>query len=440
MPSLTVIGGGLAGSEAAWQAARQGIDVTLFEMRPVRATEAHTGDKLAELVCSNSLKSDRPDTPAGQLKVELKGLSSLIVEAAEAARVPAGSALAVDREVFSNTVTERLEAHPHVTIVRAEVTELPDGPAIIATGPLTSPALSKRIQAATGSDDLYFYDAISPIVSADSIDMSVAFRASRYDRGADAAGDYLNCPMDKDTYYAFIEELLAARKIAPAPFEEKAIYFEGCMPIEEIAARGVETLAHGPMKPVGLVNPHTGTTAYAVVQLRQEDLARSYYNLVGFQTKLAYPEQQRILRMIPGLADAEFFRFGAIHRNTYVNAPRCLDRGLALKGHPNIRLAGQVTGVEGYVESTAIGLMAGRFAAAELLGEGFAPPPETTAIGSLLHYLAHGDADNFQPMNINFGLFPPLADRLRRRSERRAATLARARSEFDPWSAACATA
>jgi len=428
-----VIGGGLAGSEAAWQAARAGLSVTLFEMRPVRSTEAHQTDGLAELVCSNSLKTDQPDTPAGQLKAELRALDSLILQAADAARVPAGSALAVDRERFSRAVTEAIEHHPNIRVVREEVTELPKPPAIIATGPLTAPALSEALKGATGETDLYFYDAISPIVAADSVNMSVAFRASRWDRGEDAEGDYLNCPMTDGEYHAFVAALLAARTVEAASFEEKAIYFEGCMPIEVIAARGPETLAHGPMKPVGLTDPRTGRWPYAAVQLRQEDLGRNYYNLVGFQTKLAYPEQERVFRMIPGLEDAEFFRLGAVHRNTYVNAPRCLGPGLMLKERPGVWLAGQVTGVEGYLESTAMGMVAGRNAARHLHGEGPLSPPESSAIGALLRYLSHGDPERYQPMNVNFGLFPPPAVRARKRADRRRAVIERAREEFAAW-------
>jgi len=439
MPRLTVIGGGLAGSEAAWQAARAGLAVTLFEMRPTRTTEAHKTDLLGELVCSNSLKSDRAESAPGQLKAELRALDSVVLAAADGSKVPAGGALAVDREQFARAITEAVAAHPRIQVVREEVTALPDGPAIIATGPLTSPDLGVAIRAATGDDGLYFYDALSPIVSADSVDRSVAFRASRYDRGVDDAGDYLNCPLDRETYGRFVTELLAARTVNPAPFEEKAIYFEGCMPIEVMAARGPETLAYGPMKPVGLVDPRTGTRPHAVVQLRQEDLGRQYYNLVGFQTQLAYPEQARVLGMIPGLERAEFLRYGAIHRNTYVNAPRCLTPTLTLKGRDTTWLAGQITGVEGYLESTAMGLMAGRNAAATLLDRPMPPPPASCAIGALLHYLAHGDADHFQPMNINFGLFPPLTERPkeRGRAARRGAILARARDDAAHWRRGC---
>ncbi len=439
MPPLTVVGGGLAGSEAAWQAAQCGLDVTLIEMRPVRSTEAHKTDQLAELVCSNSLKSDQPDSAPGQLKAELRGLNSLILRAADDARVPAGGALAVDRDRFAATISAAIYDHPRIQLLREEIHSLPDGPTIIATGPLTAPDLSASIRQATGDDGLYFYDAISPIVSADSIDMSVAFRASRYDRGDDPEGDYLNCPMDRDTYHQFIEALGTARCIEPAPFEEKAIYFEGCMPIEVIAARGPETLAFGPMKPVGLRNPHTGEEAYAVVQLRQEDLGRDYYNLVGFQTKMAYPEQERIFRMIPGLEQAEFHRLGAIHRNTYVNAPRFLNPDLTLKNRSHIWLAGQITGVEGYLESTAIGLTAARMAAKSLIGADFIPPPDTSAIGSLLRHLSHGNPDDYQPMNINFGLFPPLEKRPRKRAERRLAVIERARQDCTDWLATCAS-
>jgi len=426
---LTVVGGGLAGSEAAWQAARAGVAVTLYEMRPARPTAAHKTPLLGELVCSNSLKSDQPESAPGQLKAELRGLNSLVMAAADGSKVPAGTALAVDREKFSAAIT----AHPAVTIVREEVTELPQGPAVVATGPLTAPALSAALKAASGEDALYFYDAISPIVAADSVDTKVAFRASRHDRGVDAAGDYLNCPLDEAGYHAFVTDLLAARTVPPSPFEEPAVYFEGCMPIEVMAARGPLTLAHGPMRPVGLTDPRTGKRPFAVVQLRQEDLGRSYYNLVGFQTKLAYPEQQRVFQRIPGLGKAEFLRYGAVHRNTFLCAPRCLTPDLTLKARTDVWVAGQITGVEGYLESTAIGAMAGRTAAARVLGLKFAPPPETTAIGSLLRYLREADPRHFQPMNVNFGLFPPLTARVRRRAERRGAVLARARADFAAW-------
>ncbi len=433
---LTVVGGGLAGSEAAWQAARAGVAVTLHEMRPVRPTAAHKTGLLGELVCSNSLKSDQPDSAPGQLKAELRGLGSLILSAADGSKVPAGTALAVDREKFSEAITAALEAHPAVTIVRDEVTALPEGPAVVATGPLTAPGLSAALKEASGEDALYFYDAISPIVAADSVDLGVAFRASRHDRGEDAEGDYLNCPLDEGRYDAFIADLLAARTVPPSPFEEPARYFEGCMPIEVMAERGPATLAHGPMRPVGLTDPRTGQRPFAVVQLRQEDLGRSYYNLVGFQTKLAYPEQKRVFQKIPGLEKAEFLRYGAVHRNTYLCAPRCLSPDLTLKARPDTWVAGQITGVEGYLESTAIGAMAGRIAAARILGVPFAPPPETTAVGSLLRYLREADPRHFQPMNVNFGLFPPLAARVRRKADRRGAVLERARADFGKWLAA----
>lgn len=432
---LTVVGGGLAGSEAAWQAARAGVEVTLFEMRPARPTAAHKTALLGELVCSNSLKSDQPDAAPGQLKAELRGLKSLVLAAADGSKVPAGTALAVDRQKFAEAITAALEAHPAVTIVREEVTALPEGPAVVATGPLTAPALSAALKEASGEDALYFYDAISPIVAADSVDTGIAFRASRYDRGDGPEGDYLNCPLDEEEYAAFVADLLAARTVPPSPFEEPAVYFEGCMPIEVMAARGPATLAHGPMRPVGLADPRTGRRPFAVVQLRQEDLGRSYYNLVGFQTKLAYPEQKRVFRTIPGLSDAEFLRYGAVHRNTFLCAPRCLTPDLTLKARADIWVAGQITGVEGYLESTAIGAMAGRIAAARILGTRFVPPPETTAIGSLLRYLREADPRHFQPMNINFGLFPPLGRSPRRRAQRRGAVLERARADFARWCA-----
>jgi len=409
------------------------------EMRPERPTEAHKTGLLAELVCSNSLKSDAPDAAPGELKAELRALDSLILKAADAARVPAGTALAVDRARFAEGVTRAIEAEPRIHVERREVTDLPDGPAILATGPLTAPALARALQAATGERSLYFYDAIAPIVAAESVDTKVAFTASRYGRGTEAEGDYLNCPMDREQYITFVQELLAAEVVPPAAFEEKAVYFEGCMPIEEMAARGVETLAHGPMRPVGLTDPRTGRRPYAVVQLRQEDLERSYYNLVGFQTKLTYPEQKRVLHLIPGLEGAEFLRYGAVHRNTYLNAPRCLAEDLSLRARPDTWLAGQITGVEGYLESTALGLLAGCFAAGRLRDRPFQAPPETTALGSLLRYLRSADPEHFQPMNINFGLFPPLEAHAGRRSDRRHAAIARARADFEIWLPRCGT-
>jgi methylenetetrahydrofolate--tRNA-(uracil-5-)-methyltransferase len=408
---LTIIGGGLAGSEAAWQAARAGIAVTLVEMRPTRPTEAHHTDHLAELVCSNSLRSDDPLFNAvGLLHEEMRRAGSLILSSADAHTVPAGGALAVDRDGFSQAVTQALEAHPLVTIERRELDSLPapeGGLAIIATGPLTSAPLAQAIQAATGEDSLAFFDAIAPIVTKDSIDFDKAWFQSRYDKGD--GRDYINCAMNEAQYEAFIDALIDGEKTTFKEWEGTP-YFDGCLPIEVMAERGRETLAFGPMKPVGLRDPNNPEhRSHAVVQLRQDNALGTLYNMVGFQTKLKHGEQIRIFRTIPGLENAEFARLGGIHRNTFVNSPRVLDGQLRLKALPHLRFAGQITGCEGYVESAAVGLMAGRLAAAELLGLDPAPPPATTAMGALLAHITGGaDAETFQPMNITFGLLPPL--------------------------------
>ncbi|WP_375463645.1 methylenetetrahydrofolate--tRNA-(uracil(54)-C(5))-methyltransferase (FADH(2)-oxidizing) TrmFO [uncultured Methylobacterium sp.] len=424
--TIHVVGGGLAGSEAAWQIAEAGGRAVLHEMRPVRGTEAHHGAGLAELVCSNSFRSDDPHGNAvGLLHQEMRALDSLILRAADAHQVPAGGALAVDRDGFSAAVTAALEAHPNVTIVRAEVAGLPPeawGPCIVATGPLTAPALAEAIRALTGADALAFFDAIAPIVHRDSIDMGKAWFQSRYDKvgpGGNGA-DYINCPMDRTQYDAFIQALIAGDKIGFKDWEASTPYFDGCLPIEVMAERGPETLRHGPMKPVGLTNPHDPTVkACAIVQLRQDNALGTLYNMVGFQTKLTYSEQVRVFRTIPGLENAEFARLGGLHRNTYLDSPRLLDGTLRLKVRPSLRFAGQITGCEGYVESAAIGLMAGRFAMAEAEGRALAPLPPTTALGALIAHITGGhlseDAPepakprSFQPMNVNFGLFPPLA-------------------------------
>jgi methylenetetrahydrofolate--tRNA-(uracil-5-)-methyltransferase len=399
---LTVIGAGLAGSEAAWQAAERGVKVVLYEMRPVTRTPVHKTENCAELVCSNSLGNNLPHSAPFILKEELRHFKSIVIASGDNNSVPAGSALAVDRDLFSKEITEKLSSHPNITFKREEVKEIPqEGPVIIATGPLTSPHLSEQISKLVGQEYLYFYDALSPIVNADSIDYDKAFFASRYDKG-DA--DYLNCPMSEAQYYEFVRELKASEKVPFATFE-KAVYFEGCMPIEVLAERGDRTLAFGPLKPVGLTNPKTGKIAHAVVQLRRENRDSSAYNLVGFQTKLTYPEQKRIFSMIPGLENAEFFRFGAIHRNTYINSPSLLNNQLELKSHPGIYFAGQVTGVEGYVESSAMGLLAGLSAVAKISGSSYGPPPADTALGALINYLTKSGSKGFQPMNINFGLF-----------------------------------
>lgn len=412
MRRIVVIGGGLAGSEAAWQIAQAGLTVELFEMRPVRQTPAHRTDRLAELVCSNSLKSDLPGSAPFLLKHEMKMMDSLILRVAETCRVPAGAALAVDRELFAAGVTAAIESHSCIHLRREELTEIPDDCiAIVATGPLTSPGLAEAIRELTGQDSFYFYDAISPVVEADSIDLDIVFRASRYGKGGD---DYLNCPMTETEYDRFYEALLAAEAV-PAKEFEKAMFFEGCLPIEELARRGRLTLAFGPMKPVGLLDPRTGQRPFAVVQLRQENLLADAYNLVGFQNHLRYGEQQRIFRMIPGLEQAEFIRLGQIHRNTFINAPRLLQPTLQLRQRPDVLFAGQICGVEGYVESAMTGILAGRNAARIAAGSPGLEFPRQTACGSLIHYLMNADPSGFQPMNIAFGLLPTLADDERRR-------------------------
>ena len=433
--TIHVVGGGLAGSEAAWQIAEAGHHAVLHEMRPVRGTEAHHGEGLAELVCSNSFRSDDPNGNAvGLLHQEMRTLGSLILRAADRHQVPAGGALAVDRDGFSAAVTAALEAHPNVTIVREEVAGLPPeawGPCIVATGPLTAPSLAEGIRAITGADALAFFDAIAPIVHRDSIDMDKAWFQSRYDKvGPGGTGaDYINCPMDRAQYEAFIQALVDGEKIGFKEWEASTPYFDGCLPIEVMAERGPETLRHGPMKPVGLTNPHDPQVkACAIVQLRQDNALGTLYNMVGFQTKLTYAEQVRIFRTIPGLERAEFARLGGLHRNTYLDSPRLLDATLRLKARPALRFAGQITGCEGYVESASVGLMAGRFAVAEAAGRPLSPLPQTTALGALIahitggHVGADGEANaprSFQPMNVNFGLFPPLAQAPRNETGRR---------------------
>jgi methylenetetrahydrofolate--tRNA-(uracil-5-)-methyltransferase len=443
-----IVGGGLAGSEAAWQAAERGCTVVLHEMRPVQTTAAHRTEQLAELVCSNSFRADDSETNAvGLLHHEMRKTGSLIMRAADANQVPAGGALAVDREAFARAVSDALEKHPRIEIRREEISApLPDwSQTIIATGPLTSPALAEFIAARTGKDALAFFDAIAPIVHRDSIDMSVAWFQSRYDKsGPGGSGaDYINCPMDREQYGAFIAALLAAEKVEFKEWEGTP-YFDGCLPIEVMAERGVDTLRFGPMKPVGLSNPHRqGKGAYAVVQLRQDNKLGTLFNMVGFQTKLKHGEQSRIFRMIPGLERAEFARLGGLHRNTYLDAPRLLDATLRLKSEPRLRFAGQITGCEGYVESAALGLLAGRFAAADRSGVPFTPPPQTTALGALLAHVTGGHvsadddgARSYQPMNINFGLFPPLDERFRgkdRTRDKKRALTARAKAELERW-------
>jgi methylenetetrahydrofolate--tRNA-(uracil-5-)-methyltransferase len=453
--NVHVIGGGLAGSEAAWQLAERGHEVVVHEMRPSVSTEAHKTDRLAELVCSNTFKSTETSNAHGLLKAEMRLLGSMILECADAARVPGGSALTVDREVFSTAVHERVTSHPRITVERGEVTELPS-PGIIATGPLTSSALAESIRARLGVESLAFYDAIAPIVSYDSIDYDVVFRASRYGKetmpdardegdapGLSAAearglsavegeGAYLNCPMSREQYEAFIDALTAADQATAHEFDAVP-YFEGCMPAEEMARRGRETLRFGPMKPVGLKDPRTGREAYAVVQLRMEDRAGRMWNLVGFQTRLRYPEQQRVFRLIPGLENAEFLRFGSIHRNSYLNAPAALLPHLALRDDPRVLFAGQLTGVEGYTESTATGLLAGINLSRLLAGEEPVLPPTTTMLGALYRYMREADPRHFQPMNANFGLVDELGERVRDKRVKKERLAERALAAMTEW-------
>jgi methylenetetrahydrofolate--tRNA-(uracil-5-)-methyltransferase len=429
MVPVTIIGAGLAGSEAAWQLVQRRVPVCLYEMRPIHSTEAHHTDGFAELVCSNSLRSASLDTAIGLLKEEMRRLGSLVMAAADASRVPAGSALAVDRHLFSQHVTDALTSHPLIEIRREEVQILPAGVTVVASGPLTAPALSAQLRRLCGSEYLYFYDAIAPVVTSESINTNIAFRASRYDHG----DDYLNCPLTQEEYYRFVDELLMAEKVAEKDFE-RAIYFEGCLPIEEMARRGKDTLAFGPMKPVGLMDPRTGERPYAVVQLRQDDRAGTLWNLVGFQTKMTYPEQRRVFRLIPGLEKAEFVRLGSLHRNTFIDSPRLLHPTLQFKRRDDLFFAGQMIGVEGYLESAAAGLLAGHNAGRLIAGASLLIAPPTTALGSLIAYITNDERRNFQPMNANYGLFPPLAGRLRGR-EKKAALAERALRDLSVWQA-----
>ncbi|MEC8957046.1 MAG: methylenetetrahydrofolate--tRNA-(uracil(54)-C(5))-methyltransferase (FADH(2)-oxidizing) TrmFO [Nitrospinota bacterium] len=427
---LTIIGAGLAGSEAAWQAAERGVPVVLYEMRSVNRTAAHKTDNCAELVCSNSLGNNLPYSAPYILKEELRNFNSIIISSADTHSVPAGSALAVNRELFSQEITEKLSNHPLITLKRQEVISIPSsGPVVIATGPLTSPKLSEVISEMIGQKYLYFYDALSPIVDANTIDYDKAFFASRYGKGE---ADYLNCPMDEKQYYDFIRELNSAEKVPLASFEEPK-YFEGCMPIEVLAERGPKTLSFGPLKPVGLTDPNTGKTPYAVVQLRKENKESSAYNLVGFQTKLTYTEQKRIIRMIPGLEEVEIFRFGAIHRNTYINSPSLLNNELELKTRPGNYFAGQITGVEGYLESASMGLLASLSATAKILKKGYIPPPRNTALGALINYLTASSKKNFQPININFGLFWVGEMKIRDKNVRNQSIAKNALQELQEW-------
>ena len=433
-----VIGGGLAGSEAAWALAERGVDVTLYEMRPVVKTPAHHTDRLAEIVCSNSFKSTELGNAHGLLKAELRQLGSLLLECADLARVPAGAALAVDRDIFSAEVDRRVRSHPRIEVVQGEATEIVS-PGVISTGPLTSEKLARVLAQRLGTESLAFFDAIAPIVSADSLDHSRLYALSRYGKGE--GEDYLNAPMNRDEYEAFIDGLIAGDQFAGHDFD-KVPYFEGCLPVEEMARRGRETLRFGPMKPVGLPDPRTGREPHAVVQLRREDKAGQMWNLVGFQTRLKIPEQKKVIGMIPGLADAEFFRFGSIHRNSYVNSPAALGPGLTLRDDDRVFIAGQITGVEGYTESMATGLMAGINLARRLSGEDIAVPPPTTMLGGLYRYLREADPKHFQPMNANFGLLDPIeagkrGSRAAGKEARKMALVERAQRDFASWTAAC---
>ncbi len=440
---LIVVGGGLAGSEAAWQAAEQGLQVELYEMRPMQPTGAHVSESLAELVCSNSLGSDLPDRASGLLKNELRRMNSMLIEAAQATAVPAGGALAVDREGFGREVTRRIAAHPNIDLRRAEMPEVPQGLTVIASGPLTSSKLSRSIAALSGAGHLYFYDAISPIVSLGSINFDIAFRASRYDRGQEEEGDYINCPFNKDEYEAFVAALAEAERIELRDFEQDIDqgvraglheYFEGCLPVEVIAQRGARALAFGPMRPVGLDDPRTGRRPYAVLQLRQDNLAGTLYNLVGFQTNLTFPEQRRVFRMVPGLERAVFERYGQMHRNTFINSPQLLRPSLQFHNRDDLLFAGQITGVEGYVGNIATGLLAGLNAVRLHRGE---PPlvlPPTTMLGALCHYVTHASPADFQPMKANFGILPPLAlSGKSGRRQRSAAYAERALADLDAY-------
>jgi methylenetetrahydrofolate--tRNA-(uracil-5-)-methyltransferase len=454
---VRIIGGGLAGCEAAWQAASRGVPVTLYEMRPARPTAVHQTDRLAELVCSNSFRGDKLDNAVGLLKEEMRRLGSLVMRAAEASRVPAGAALAVDRERFAQTVTDALAAHPGITVLRQEITKIPESsatrPVIVATGPLTSETLAADIVRLVGGDHLYFYDAISPIVSAESIDLTRVFRQSRWDRNLDEGGgtravpteirgpacgvddgrgDYLNCPLTRDEYERFYDALTHAESATVHDFDKEK-FFEGCLPIEVMAHRGVDTLRFGPMKPVGLVDPRTGRTPYAVVQLRQDNLAADHFSLVGFQTQIKWGEQSRVLRLIPGLEAAEFVRFGMVHRNTYVNGPTVLSETWQLRDHPSILFAGQMSGVEGYVESAASGLLAGLNAAALASSEPTSAPPRTTAIGALAYYASHANPAHYEPSNITFGIMEPLVRPPRGKMERKLAMAERALEALSAW-------
>ena len=429
---VKVIGAGLAGSEAAWQLAKRGIEVELYEMKPVKMTPAHHSADFAELVCSNSLRGDRLENAVGLLKEELRRCGSLIMECAEATRVEAGGCLAVDRAGFSALVTEKIRANPLITVIRGEVTQVPEGPVIIATGPLTSDALSESIGAYFGADYLHFFDAAAPLVTAESIDMNLAWWQSRYDRGTP---DYINCALDKEQYETFVRELIFAEEAEVHGFEDRRV-FEGCMPVEVMARRGLDTLRYGPMKPVGLCDPKTGREPYAVLQLRQDNAAKSVFNLVGFQTHLKFGEQKRVFSMIPALKNAEFVRYGVMHQNTFLQSPKLLDRYYADRRNPLVAFAGQMTGVEGYVESTASGFLAAVAMAAKVQGREIPDFPKTTAIGALGHYISDGSIESFQPMNVNFSIISPLEQRIRKKAEKNLAIANRALEAVDALVAA----
>jgi methylenetetrahydrofolate--tRNA-(uracil-5-)-methyltransferase len=443
MKELLIIGGGLAGSEAAWQAAIRGMRVVLYEMRPDVHTGAHVSSNLAELVCSNSLGSNLPDRASGVIKNELRRMDSLLLKCAEEAAVPAGGALAVDREVFSQSVTDQIERHSNIRVIREEVQEIPAGPVIIASGPLTSPGLSKSIRKLSGLENLYFYDAIAPIVSLESVDMGIAFRGSRYQRGDQEDGDYINCPMTKEEYDSFNNALVKAERIEIKEFEHglnsdkktgAQRHFEGCLPVEVLACRGKKALAYGPMRPVGLEDPRTGQRPFAIVQLRQDDLAGTLYNLVGFQTNLKYSEQQKVFRMIPGLQNADFVRYGQMHRNTFINSPVLLKPTLQFKSRDDLFFAGQIAGVEGYIGNIATGLFAGWNISRLAQHQKPVVFPVTTMLGSLCHYITHAKPEEFQPMKVNFGILPPLEDgRKRNKRERAKAYAYRSKNELETY-------
>lgn len=434
MPVLHIIGGGLAGSEAAWQAAEQGIDTILYEMRPTKTTPAHMTDRLGELVCSNSLGSDLPDRASGLLKNELRLLGSLLMRAAEAASVPAGGALAVDRLKFADEIEGAIQTHPRITLLREEVIRIPDEPTIIASGPLTSPGLAASIARLTSEKYMYFYDALTPLITGDSINMDIAFRANRWGRGETEDGDYINCPMNKDEYEAFVVALLSAERIQLRDFEqEDTHFFEGCLPVEQIASRGEKALAFGPMRPVGIFDPRTGRRPYAVVQLRQDNLTGTLYNLVGFQTNLKWPEQERVFRMIPGLENAKFSRLGQMHRNTFINSPYLLHPTLQFKTRHDLFFAGQITGVEGYAGNIATGLLAGINAANLLNDKPLWTLPNTTMIGSLCHYVTHAEPKYFQPMKANFDLLPKFEEHIKDKQKRKMAYVNRALHDLEQY-------